>query len=77
MTIHSKPLAALTEEAIEILYRELGVVDTVRFLRQYQEGYGDYTLERREQIEDDNIDDLIDAIKQRRDAQSDSAESQD
>ena len=32
MTLESKPLSRLTDEAVQILYRELGVVDTVRFL---------------------------------------------
>lgn len=41
-----KPLAEITEEALTLLYRELGVVDTVRFLNQYGTGYGDYTRER-------------------------------
>ncbi len=33
MTIDNTTLFSLTEEAIQILYREMGVVNTVRFLR--------------------------------------------
>lgn len=66
MTLDSKPLATLTEEAIQILYREMGVVNTVRFLRQYHEGYGDYTRERRELNEGDTTDEIVEQIKQRR-----------
>ena len=66
MTLESKPLSRLTEEAVQILYRELGMVDTVRFLRQYATGYGDYTLERRELYAEETLDDLVDIIKQRR-----------
>jgi hypothetical protein len=66
MTLESKPLTSLTEEAIQILFRELGVVDTVRFLRQYELGYGNYTSERRTRHPGETLDDLVDAIKQRR-----------
>ena len=44
--IAERPLNELTQDAIRILYRELGVVETVRFLRQFTGGYGDYTAER-------------------------------
>ncbi len=46
MTSQRKPLAETTQEALELLYRGLGVVNTVRFLKQYTAGYGDYTSER-------------------------------
>jgi hypothetical protein len=46
MTAEARPLAELTQEAIRVLYRELGVVDTVRFLRQFSLGFGSYTEER-------------------------------
>lgn len=42
-SVHDKPLVELTEEAIRILYRELGTVNTVRFLRQFSPNLGDYT----------------------------------
>jgi hypothetical protein len=36
----------VTQEAIRVLVRELGVVNALRFLRQYRTGCGDYTAER-------------------------------
>lgn len=46
MTAETRPLAEVTQEAIRVLLREIGVVNTLRFLKQYTVGYGDYTAER-------------------------------
>jgi hypothetical protein len=40
------PRAALHEEATAVLVRELGVIDTIRFLLQFRSGTGDYSKER-------------------------------
>lgn len=45
MTLLSNP-AGLRRRGIEILVRELGCVDAMRFLHQYDRGRGDYTAER-------------------------------
>lgn len=65
-SVHDKPLVELTEEAIRILYRELGTVNTVRFLRQFSPNLGDYTRARQEQTAGETLDDLLVAIRQRR-----------
>ena len=36
----------VTQRAIHILSREMGVADTMRFLKQFGTGAGDYTRER-------------------------------
>jgi hypothetical protein len=41
------PLSEVTSEAIALLCRELGVVNTMRFLNQYSNGHGDYVHERK------------------------------
>lgn len=66
MITETKPLAEITQDAIRILFREIGVVNTVRFINQYTTGYGNYTEERRELFADQTLDELIDEIKQRR-----------
>jgi hypothetical protein len=63
MIVDTKPLAQITQEAIQLLYRELGVVNTVRFLRQFTLGYGDYTQERDELFADMTLTELAAAIK--------------
>ena len=66
MIAETKSLAEITQDAIRILFREIGVVNTVRFINQYTMGYGNYTEERRELFADQTLADLIDEIKQRR-----------
>jgi hypothetical protein len=46
MTANAVPLTEITQEALRVLYRELGVVNTIRFLNQFTTGFGDYTSER-------------------------------
>jgi len=66
MIAETKPLAEITQQAMQILFREIGVVDTVRFINQYTTGYGNYTEERRELFADQTLDNLVSEIKQRR-----------
>jgi len=42
----ARSLAETTHRAIAVLSRELGIVETVRFLTQFGTGFGDYTRER-------------------------------
>ena len=64
--LESKPLAQITQEAIQILYEKLGIVDTVRFLNQFTIGYGDYTAERDALFADITLDDILTNIKRER-----------
>ncbi|MEZ4707009.1 MAG: hypothetical protein R3A44_07390 [Caldilineaceae bacterium] len=66
MIAKPKTLAETTRMAIRILFREIGVVNTVRFINQFTTGYGNYTEERREFFTSQTLDELIDEIKQRR-----------
>ncbi|MEM4284516.1 MAG: hypothetical protein QXS96_08535 [Candidatus Caldarchaeum sp.] len=66
MSVEAKPLAELTQEAIRILYRELGVINTVRFLRQFTVGFGNYTEERERLFAHKNLNDILEEIKSRR-----------
>ena len=40
MVVETRPLVEVNQEALRLLYRELGIVDTVRFLNQFTTGYG-------------------------------------
>jgi hypothetical protein len=46
MSATARPLAETTQKAIVVLSKELGIVETVRFLTQFGTGFGDYTRER-------------------------------
>lgn len=63
MNIPTRPLADVTHDAIHLLSRELGIVDTVRFLNQFGVGHGDYTRERAALFEGATLQELIDEAK--------------
>jgi hypothetical protein len=65
MIIPTKPVSDVTQQALAVLIKELGVVNTVRFLNQFTTGYGDYTAERDTLVADLTLDELLAAIKQR------------
>lgn len=62
----ARPLAQITAEAMKILYREIGIVDTLRFINQYTAGYGDYTAQREELFAGMTLDSIASEIKESR-----------
>ena len=66
MNATMRPLAEISEEATTILIREMGVVDTLRFLSQMRPGSGDYTKARGEWLDDLSLDQITSAIKSKR-----------
>jgi hypothetical protein len=66
MVIEVKPLVEINQQAIRLLYRELGVVNTVRFLKQFIAGLGDYTQEREMLFGGKTLDEIVDEIARRR-----------
>lgn len=63
MTVQTRPLAEVTRRAIEILSRELGAADTIRFVNQFTTGHGDYTAERDALLGDLTLEQIISEIK--------------
>ncbi len=59
MIAETRPLSEITQEALHLLYRDLGVVNTVRFLNQFTTGFGDYTEERRLLIDNQTLDEVL------------------
>lgn len=66
MTPVTKPLTEVTTEAIALLLREIGVVNTVRFLNQYSTGYGNYVTERDQLFGHLTLDEIIREIREDR-----------
>jgi hypothetical protein len=66
MVIEARPLAEITKDAIKVLCREIGIVDTVRFVNQFTTGYGNYTEEREHLFGDMTLDDIVSETKQKR-----------
>jgi len=63
MNTETKPISEISRRATNVLFKELGVVDTIRFLNQFSVGQGDYTKEREEWLGNLSIDDAISQIK--------------
>jgi hypothetical protein len=61
-----RPLIEVNQQAINLLYKELGVVDAVRFLKQFTQGYGNYTQERETIFVNKSLDDIVSEIEKRR-----------
>jgi hypothetical protein len=66
MITAARPLVEINQQAIRLLYRELGIVDTVRFLKQFTPGYGNYTQERDVVFAHKSLDDIVSEIEKRR-----------
>ncbi len=61
-----KLLTEINQQAIRLLYQELGVVNAVRFLKQFTVGFGDYTQEREVLFDSKTLDQIMNEIEQRR-----------
>ena len=51
------------------LLRELGPVNLVRFLQQFETGYGDYTQERYDWLDQYTVEEIAQDIQKGRDAE--------
>jgi hypothetical protein len=66
MITETRPLVEINMRAINLLYKELGVVDAVRFLKQFTQGYGNYTQERENLFANKSLDEIVNEIEKRR-----------
>ena len=56
-------LNTIRRRGIEALTEKLGSVGMVEFIRQFDSGYGDYTRERREWLDDSDVKSIGKQIK--------------
>jgi hypothetical protein len=61
----AKSLSEITQQAIELLSKEIGIVNTVRFLNQFSTGYGNYTEEREQMFKDLTLEDILKQMENR------------
>lgn len=66
MSAQLQPMAQLTKRATDALIKEIGIVDTLRFLSQFRTGAGDYTVERQQLFQGMSVKDIIGDIKEQR-----------
>lgn len=60
------PLEDIRVRGFSALVKELGPVNAVRFISQYELGEGDYTRDRRRVIGNQSAAEVLEAIKARR-----------
>lgn len=63
MAIAIRPLTQITVEALRLLYAQLGLVDTMRFLNQFTSGFGNYTEERRAMVEVQTLEEVLAEVR--------------
>jgi hypothetical protein len=68
MILPVRRLEEVTQHAIQVLSREIGVSDTVRFLNQFINRLGDYTQEREALFQDLTLNDILAEIRRERQA---------
>ena len=66
MSIELQPFPQLNKKAEEALVKEMGIVDTLRFLGQFRLGTGDYTKERHEILDGLTVKTVVREIKRTR-----------
>lgn len=56
----------IRKEGLEALYERLGSYGTLRFLAQFETGYGDYTKDRHKILPEMDVSSIADEIYKRR-----------
>lgn len=59
-------LSVIRQEGLKALSSKLGAAGAVIFIRQYENGYGDYTEERENKLQGITIDDIVSSIRKRK-----------
>jgi len=66
MNAQIKTIAELNRRVTDTLVREVGIVDTLRFLNQFRVESGDYTVQRDQLFNGMSVKDIIHDIKAQR-----------
>ena len=56
---------SLQKAGLDALVQALGAIDAIRFIRLFDNGYGDYTKERHAIWDNMSVDDILDDMKKR------------
>ena len=58
-----KSLNKVTHQALDVLIKEIGLADTLRFVNQFTKGYGDYTKQREKLFHGMELEGLLEEIR--------------
>ncbi len=70
MITENMTLNEVQQAGLAALSRELGPVGFVRFLQMFERGYGDYSQECSNWIEEQSIEDIVKRIQEKRSEQN-------
>ena len=62
--IHFRSPALIRKAGMDALVKELGIVGTIYFIRQFSTGLGDYTAERETLLEGITLDEIIEHVRE-------------
>jgi hypothetical protein len=65
MSIKITPLEDVRKRGFQILSKELGAFDFIRFIQQSSSGYGDYTKNKNKILSEISIDEIYNKIKKK------------
>ena len=66
MNTQAMSLEQIRITGMEALARELGIVGMIRFLQQFETGYGDYSEDRHQWLDNQSMDSLVKRIQEKR-----------
>ena len=69
MNAQSMSLEQIRIAGMEALARDLGIVGMVRFLQQFETGHGDYSKDRHEWLDNQDMDTVLKRIRDKRETQ--------
>jgi len=64
--LNTHPVSEVNKKATHILFKQMGIVDTFKYLNQFTLGHGDYTKERETWLKDFSLEDIVSEIKAKR-----------
>lgn len=66
MNAQTMSLEQIRVAGMEALARELGIVGMIRFLQQFETGYGDYSKNRHKWLDNQDMDVIVRRIQEKR-----------
>jgi hypothetical protein len=68
MNAQSMSLEQIRIAGMEALMRELGLVGMVRFMQQFETGYGDYSKDRHQWLDNQDMETILKRIREKRES---------
>ncbi len=66
MNAHTMSLEQIRVAGMEALARELGIVGMIRFMQQFETGHGDYSKDRHQWLDGQDLDSIVKRIREKR-----------